>query len=290
MLMGIVGPTASKSVRIFAIVSRVQILKTATYLLRKITPCIEVFGWWRGCWVFFKDVRRNSTSEKIAPLGCPVPLVVRLGRRESDLRTLFHVFHEKCYDRKRKTPKSIIDLGANVGYSAVWFALAYPEARIIAVEPDEENFRIARDNSSSFSNVQLVRAAISDQSGVVNIVDPGSGPWAFRTQQSDQPWSEGEVVGTVDCVTFPDLLWNFSLEEVGLLKVDIEGAEVDLFANNPQWVERVDEIVIELHDRFRVGATRSFFSATKAFSGEEFRGENVFVFRENKEDNHKLVI
>lgn len=241
--------------------------------------CVEVFGWWRGSRLCLKDIRRKSSNEKIAPPDCPIPLIVRLGRRESDLRTLFHVFHEKCYDRKRKTPKSIIDLGANVGYSAVWFALAYPEARIIAVEPDEENFGIAQENLSSFSNVQVLCAAVSDQSGVANIVDPGSGPWSFRTQQSDNPWSEGKVVGTVDCVTFPNLLRKFSFEEVGLLKVDIEGAEVDLFSQDPQWVEQVDEIVIELHDRFRAGASRNFFSATKSFSGEEFRGENVFVFR-----------
>jgi hypothetical protein len=70
-----------------------------------------------------------------------------------------------------------------------------------------------------------------------------------------------------------DLSW------VDLLKVDIEGAEKEVFSSPDEWIGSVSAIAIELHDRLKMGCSRSFYAAVTAFPIEQRRGENVFVAR-----------
>ena len=72
---------------------------------------------------------------------------------------------------------------------------------------------------------------------------------------------------------------EYDLKWVDLLKVDIEGAEKEVFGSPDEWIGSVGAIAIELHDRFKPGCSRSFFAAVTAFPVEQTCGENVFVAR-----------
>jgi hypothetical protein len=84
----------------------------------------------------------------------------------------------------------------------------------------------------------------------------------------------------VRAVTVTDVMREFGLGTIDLLKVDIEGSEKELFAAPGDWIEHVDAICMELHDRFKPGCTRTFFGAVEDFAIEVRRGEDVLVLRD----------
>jgi predicted O-methyltransferase YrrM len=56
----------------------------------------------------------------------------------------------------------IIDCGANIGLSGVWYSRQFPEAKIIAVVPDQSNLEIASKNLAAYPNVTLVSGGVWD--------------------------------------------------------------------------------------------------------------------------------
>ena len=57
-------------------------------------------------------------------------------------------------------PRVIIDAGANIGISTIYFANRFPNAKVIAIEPEESNFELLKINCENYPNVKLVRAAV----------------------------------------------------------------------------------------------------------------------------------
>src|ERR1700676_1743073 len=70
----------------------------------------------------------------------------------------------------------VIDAGANIGASSVFFAMTYPEAPVVAVEPEPGNFALLCANVEGL-NVRCLQAAIASSSGSIRLVDPGIGEW-----------------------------------------------------------------------------------------------------------------
>jgi FkbM family methyltransferase len=138
----------------------------------------------------------------------------------------------------------IIDAGANIGVSTVFFALTFPTALIVAIEPEAGNFDLLLKNTEGL-NVRCLKAALAAETGEVVVVDTGDGNWAFRTEKSQA----NSPVG-VPCVTIESLYDEYGGVDLYplLAKIDIEGGEQDVFARNTGWVVRTPLIVAELHD------------------------------------------
>jgi hypothetical protein len=73
------------------------------------------------------------------------------------------------------------------------------------------------------------------------------------------------------------------IDYVDLLKVDIEGAEKEVFESSSRWIDRVGAIAIELHDQLKSGCSSAFRDATRDFSYESRKGETIFVARKVQE-------
>lgn len=151
----------------------------------------------------------------------------------------------------------IVDAGANIGASTVHFATAFPKALVVAVEPDVANFELLLKNIAGL-NVQAVNAAISSTRGHARVFDPGEGHWGYRTRLI----AENEIAAdAVPRVTINDI-YNSHLGEhfPYLVKVDIEGAEADLFSGNTEWVAGTPLVIVELHDWLlpKSGTSRPF--------------------------------
>jgi hypothetical protein len=68
------------------------------------------------------------------------------------------------------------------------------------------------------------------------------------------------------------------LDSIDILKIDIEGAEKEVFAARPAWLARIKMIAIELHDSKNIGCSRAFYTALDPYILSEYRrGENVIV-------------
>jgi hypothetical protein len=85
----------------------------------------------------------------------------------------------------------------------------------------------------------------------------------------------------VRSLTLPQLLEDYGLQRVSILKVDIEGAEREVFRDTSKWIGRIDSLVVELHDRTNVGCSRSFYNGTPGFDHEWHSGENVILSRKS---------
>jgi FkbM family methyltransferase len=167
----------------------------------------------------------------------------------------------------------IVDAGAHIGLASVWFATRFPRARVFAVEPAPENFEILQRNVSPYPNVTPIDAAIWDRETQVQLVNAHGQPWAWEASESKG--------GTVRTVTVPDLLKRERNGVPLIVKADIEGAEIELFRSNLNWVEQTPLIVFELHDWMGGwrGTGHAVFSCLSTHPRDYMqRGENIFSF------------
>jgi FkbM family methyltransferase len=155
----------------------------------------------------------------------------------------FLVLHEIfALDQYRREegpdPTTILDLGANIGASAVFYRLLYPAARIICVEPDPAIVPVLTENTRSIG-AEVIHAAVAGSAGEV-LFFPSPQSWAGSIVRDG---GEGEV--RVPSVTLDDLMERYSPD---LIKIDVEGAEYDVFeASTKATAARV--VVGEIHTR-----------------------------------------
>lgn len=169
----------------------------------------------------------------------------------------------------------IIDAGANIGASAVWFSLQYPQAQIVCFEPDAANFKLLEMNTSGLP-VDLYQAAVGSVDGAVDLYDPGEGEWGYRTKAN--------VVGATRLLSLDRMVCAKEQENIVpfIVKIDIEGGEDDLFAQNTDWIDRFPLIIIELHDWLLPGErTSANFLRAVSQRNRDFVhiGENIFSIR-----------
>jgi len=171
----------------------------------------------------------------------------------------------------------IVDCGANIGASAIWFVQSFPRARVVALEPEQKNSEILQLNCAAYSNIKAMRAAISCADETLYVEDPGCGDWGFRTTR--EPAGGGASVRAYSVET---IARENADADLFIVKIDIEGGEARLFESDYSWIERAMLIVIELHDWMLPGIANSQ-NCLKALSGYKrdvvFAGENLFSIR-----------
>lgn len=145
------------------------------------------------------------------------------------------------------TPSMIVDAGANVGYSVLRFLLEYPDARIIAIEPDAGNLAQMAKNCAGYHSLIVEPHALWTHSTRLKITNPEEGSNAFQVAESPG--------GSITSVSIPDIIERHSIETIDLLKVDIEGSELEVFSDCEAWLPKVNALLVETHDRIRPGCS-----------------------------------
>jgi FkbM family methyltransferase len=200
--------------------------------------------------------------------------VCRLRPRSSDEDCLWQVFvNEEYLLPFPLNPTVIVDAGANIGGASLYFAYKYPDAKILALEPEASNFALLKHNCAAMKNIIPIQAALWAQSERVTLTDPDAEKWRFTVT----PSCDGEQ--NIRGMTIEELMQEFGVDHIDLLKVDIEGAEKEVFGSGPTtWLVCVNTIAIELHDRYMPGCAQAFYEALhgRRFF-QEVRGENVII-------------
>lgn len=161
----------------------------------------------------------------------------------TDYPTLVSCFVKGFHRPLRPLPPrpTILDIGANVGYTLIDFRHHHPDARLIGVEMDADNHALATRNIDGLGRVLLLHAAIWCEDGEVRY-DAGANADAFAVG------SGGAAQRSVESLTMGTLLDRCAVERADYVKLDIEGAEKDLFGRGDlAWLQRVDQISVELH-------------------------------------------
>lgn len=209
---------------------------------------------------------------------------VDLRLRTSDIPTFEQVFIRREYESPDLPPfaNSIVDLGANIGLATVFFGLKYPTAHILSVEPEDSNFAALLSNTEALGDrVQKRRAAVWKTNGFINLhteSETGVSLDAWGVQVSDRADQSNK---TTKCYELGTLLDEAGFNTVDILKVDIEGAELEVFSHcADEWLSRVGLIIIETHDRFRPGSDWAVRNAIDAMFDElPASGENLLFRR-----------
>jgi FkbM family methyltransferase len=185
---------------------------------------------------------------------------VRLRLHTSDTMVFGNVFMDEEYSFGLPSSANVIvDVGANIGLTPIYYAKIFPNARIFAIEAERSNFELMLKNVQTYSNITPIHAALWGSEGYISIADPlpgAFGSWGFTV--SSKP-------GDVRAITISSLIRDFGIDHIDLLKIDIEGAEKEVF-EACDWQDRLDSIVIELHDRYTPGCSEVVNGALQGFS------------------------
>jgi FkbM family methyltransferase len=229
-----------------------------------------------GTLIFFKVHLTKRISFRISKIKHKI----LLRKNTSDLPTFVQVFIDKEYEIELPlTPVNIIDGGANIGMASIYFKNKYPNAKIVAIEPDDDNFIFLNENTKNYDNIKVLRSALWNKKTDVSVSDKlNIGKWGMMVEESDAP--QGLISVTVDEIIQAEN-WSY----VDLLKLDIEGAELALFSDNYEsWLPKCRIIIIELHDKMVKNTAMNFFNALNRCNinySMSISGENIVIVNDN---------
>jgi len=175
-------------------------------------------------------------------------------------------------------PSTIIDGGANIGLTSVFFANKYPQADIVAVEPEEGNFEMLKKNTKNYGGISLIRSGIWSHSAILSVIDEGKGNNSFTVTEVLSARAD-----SINAISIYEIMQERSWDTIDILKLDIEGAEKNVFEKNfAQWLPRVKILIIEFHDRAVEGCSSTVLKALSNYNFcSEAKGENTIFY--NKE-------
>ena len=140
-------------------------------------------------------------------------------------------------------PHTIVDIGANVGASAVYFAASYPDAKIYCYEPSPSNFRFLYDNVSPIRNILKFQYGLYDRDLKTQLYLGAAQCLQNSIYESIETRKEQETIELRKASTV------FSENHISpsILKVDTEGCEVPILRDLALWLPQMDLIYLEYH-------------------------------------------
>lgn len=220
---------------------------------KKVWRCVALLGAVRGVrWCAIRAGNKFGLYSKTDMENVPnaqYPVFMRSGG-SSDPEVFDQIFVEEILAEvvsRTRSAQFIIDLGANVGYSSIYFLNAFPHSFVLAVEPDPENARICTRNLAPYGDrAKVVQAAIWNQSTRLALSQGAfrdGREWATQVRPAGQ-----DEDADVEAVDMPSILESYRGSSVDLLKIDIEGAEAIIFDRNARhWLKSIRNLCVEIH-------------------------------------------
>ena len=137
----------------------------------------------------------------------------------------------------------IVDGGGNVGLAALGFARDYPFAQVVTIEPDADNFAVLMRNIAALEQVTAVQGALASRQGHSRVIAHERGSAGLMTE-----FCAADAPGAVPAWTVPDLVGVVPHGRPWIVKLDIEGAQHELFSANLDWIGQAELIVLEPDD------------------------------------------
>lgn len=150
------------------------------------------------------------------------------------------IFQKQIYQFPAQTPAPrIIDCGANIGLSVIYFKRVHPESRITAFEPDPQIFSVLEENirQCGYADVELVNKAVWTETATLEFLPDGSDGGRMVQMSADRQRIQVPTVRLAD----------FLNEPIDLLKIDIEGAETSVLQDCQDTLQHVRHLFVEYH-------------------------------------------
>jgi FkbM family methyltransferase len=230
-------------------------------------------------WYLLQSLDKHA--KLTAPIGIrPSRLRHRVYLRmgdSSDQHVFWQIFLKQKYDFIETLPDAdtVVDLGANTGISSALFLSRWPDAKLLAVEPDPENYEMLTRNLAPYGGrAQTVRGAVWTSSGDLEL---------SRARNDGREWARAVQRRTgsgehVQAFSMCELMARIQAERIDLLKISIQGSELALFSGSTAWIGRVRNLAIELHDQ---ACAETFKVAMRGYSWQDsYAGEYVALCRD----------
>lgn len=188
------------------------------------------------------------------------------------LHTYREIFENEIYRfTSNKISPLIIDCGANIGLSVIYFKNIFPDSEVICFEPDNNNFQLLEKNiaDNKLNNVNIHKEAIWTKNGSISFESKGSE--ASKINESTEI-SSSQIL----CIDFAEVLSNY--DEIDLLKMDIEGAEHSVIRHCSTHLHKIKNMFIEYHGK--VSETNKLTELLTIFHENRFK-----VYIKNAADN-----
>lgn len=204
---------------------------------------------------------------------------IRVRANDSDLVMFEQVFVGGDYDFDFGfEPATIIDAGANAGYATLFFHRRHPAAKIIAVEPDPTTFETLAQNTAGIAQVRAIRGGLWSGRQALAIANPDAPKCMVSLRPAGAPGD-----GNIEGYGVADLMRIAGTGIIDVLKMDIEGGELEVFtANAAEWLPKVRVLMVELHDRLRPGCAEAFYAAIRGMHFSQWqKGDVVAIINED---------
>lgn len=189
-----------------------------------------------------------------------------------------------------REPKYILDAGGNIGLAAIYYAVNYPNAEIITVEPDTDNYYLLCEHVKHYKNIKPVRGAVWDKQTKVCISNRKHAVWDNGTLNAGKYIVDENAVENEEYVpafTIDYLMGKHGIDKIDILKMDVEGAEREIFSGeHKKWLPKVKILIVEHHDFYKPGSTKALFKALTDYDFHFFHDhsdslENMMFFFDN---------
>ena len=202
------------------------------------------------------------------------PVAIRTGMSDMQVFHDIFIWGEYSFLKPVVEHTTVLDIGANVGYSSTYFAGIYPQCEVVAVELMHSNFeQLNRNTAFLGKRITTLEAAVWSHNDGVSIADDtfrDGDAWSHHASEA----KDGKSL--VPSITMFDLMQNHAMPRVNICKIDIEGAEFELFATgNRRWVDNCDVILLEIHEDL---ATFDIVAAMHADGFHSFTAHELTIF------------
>lgn len=242
-------------------------IRVITYLLKSIfglTPSLrekDIYTYFNYLILFNGTLTEDS--EKVLTTTFRRSTAFKLKMRKfpsSDLKVFEQVYFWngyscvlECYRKNYSDPGkilNIIDCGSNIGLTSLYFLESFPNSRLLAIEPEKENFALMNFNldNSIWPNIEKLNGAVWSSNSKIKILKDfrDQSDWSFRVEETKEE-------NSVEAFSIDYLIKAYKFNIIDILKIDIEGAEAELFTSpnsNLDFLKITKCLAIEIHDEF----------------------------------------
>jgi len=174
---------------------------------------------------------------------------------DKELFRISSIFQDQEYHIPNPGPvRTIVDIGANIGLTAIYFRMLFPVARICCFEPCTSSFGMLEHNIASFDGIEAYRFAVSDFDGVATLKIHRENSGQNSLIHDGKSFMNRETVTVRDAYL---LLQEMQLTSVDVLKIDTEGSELPIIRSLVPMLPKVNHVLVETHgleDRLAIEA------------------------------------
>lgn len=152
----------------------------------KIRYCLQ-FGCFKGIGIIWQLFVLKKGLAKIQLPGFTYPIFLRRGT--SDIKVFEQIFIYREYDIPiHHKVAFILDGGSNIGLSAIFFKHKFPDATIVCIEPESNNFNILQKNTAGYTDIVCLKKGLWNKQTWLQVADTfNMGNWGFICSETTNP-------------------------------------------------------------------------------------------------------